>query len=276
MRALAPAKLNLTLRIVGKRSDGYHLLESLVAFTDLHDVLEVTAAETLSLRVTGPFAAACGAVEENLVLRAARLLGTRGAAFTLTKNIPPGAGLGGGSADAAAALQLLNACWGLRLSDAQLQAYATQLGADVAMFLRAPQPLIARGIGEEITPLPTALPPLHAVLVYPHQPLATPAVYGAYQHAPGDAPALVMTDAWLSQIMASRNALQSAAMGLMPEISQMLQALEVTPALLARMTGSGACCFALYDRADAAQASAIALHARYPQWWVQATALLGG
>lgn len=279
MRAAAPAKLNLYLHITGKRADGYHDLESLVVFTGLADMLTVQPGEGLSIAVSGPFADAAGADHDNLVLRAARLLqqvsGTQqGAAFTLEKNIPAGAGLGGGSSDAATALRLLNALWALGMTDAQLHVLATQLGADVAMFLQAPRPLLARGTGTELTPLATPLPPLHAVLVYPHTPLLTAAVYGRMS-APVPRPSWNDALEPLAQLAVMHNDLQRPAISLLPEVAEILLAFETalpTP-LLARMTGSGACCFALYATAEEAARSADAIQRAHPHWWVASTKL---
>lgn len=277
----APAKLNLTLHITGRRADGYHTLESLVVFTTLADTLRVEADDRLSLAVEGPFAGASGVVEENLVLRAARLLrregGIRdGAALRLEKYIPAGAGLGGGSADAAAALQALAVLWNLRIAPGDMAALAVQLGADVPMFL-APRPCIARGIGELLEPLaPNALPPLHAVLVYPHRPLPTAEVYASFartqQRLPTAHPPACVWNAELFYILLrdARNDLQASAMTLAPEIGTVLAALteQAPPPRLVRMTGSGACCFALHDTAALAEQHAMALRAHYPQWWI--------
>lgn len=275
--ALAPAKLNLSLHITGKREDGYHLLESLVVFTDMADMLTVEPAQLLSLTVSGPFAPESGAVDDNLTLRAARLLQAHtgcclGAALHLQKHVPVGAGLGGGSADAAAALRLLNDLWALHLDDAVLHRLAPQLGADVAMFLHG-QAVLAQGIGELLTPV--ALPTLHAVLVYPNKALRTPQVYGYYEgphraaglHENLPAEALVP---WLKAH--THNDLQRPAIQALPEVAEVLLALETAlpaPALV-RMTGSGACCFALYGSPEDAGRAAAQLAQRYPHWWVRA------
>lgn len=279
----APAKLNLNLHITGKRADGYHLLESTVVFAALADELAVAPAPELSLSVTGEFAHEAGGGEGNLVLKAARLLqqvsGTKhGAALTLQKNIPVGAGLGGGSSDAAAALRLLNDFWQLGLADDALFALAPQLGADVAMCLSA-APAVARGVGEILSPLACALPPLQVVLVYPRAPLLTAQVY-AYYTADGTMPP--MRPEWhdaagfFAWLRGTRNDLQRPAIAALPLVAEMLLAMETTPPLpeLVRMTGSGACCFALFTDADRAARFAGALRAHYPGWWVQASAIL--
>ena len=310
----APAKLNLFLHITGKRADGYHLLESMVVFTDLADTLTVEASDTLSLYVEGAFAKGSGEVYDNLVLRAARLLQphtTHGARITLTKNIPVGAGLGGGSADAAATLRVLNAFWGLHLEDAALLALAPQLGADVAMCLHS-RPLIASGVGEVIAPLAHPLPALHAVLVYPRTKLLSKDVYAALLPSP-DAPKSALTSpkgevtlvspseykthhgltsplgevefllrnsgegfpAFIHQLTSTRNDLQHPATTLSPEVVAVLHAMEAAlpmPALV-RMTGSGSCCFALFEHTDHAADYVRCLAKTHPNWWVKAAAI---
>lgn len=276
----APAKLNLFLHIEGRLANGYHAVESLVAFTELADTLRIAAADTLSLESDGAFADAAGAAENNLVLKAARALQAHtgyggGAKLSLTKNIPVGAGLGGGSADAAAALHGLNHGWGLNLSLAELQALALPLGADVPMCL-AGVPAFARGIGEVLTPLAAPLPPLSVLLVHPRVPLLTAEVYAAFARLPPPRAARWPGDSiaeaaeLLAALRRTRNHLQPAAIAVSPHVAEVLLALETLhPAPdLVRMTGSGACCFALY--ADAAHATAA--HAQmlrdYPAWWV--------
>lgn len=277
--AQAHAKLNLCLHVTGKRADGYHLLESLVVFTELADTLHVCAAEALSLHVHGPFSGDAGQDADNLVLRAARLLqqetGTAyGAAITLEKRIPVGAGLGGGSADAAVALQLLNQCWGLGLDMAALHALAPRLGADVAMCLHG-RPCMASGIGDVLQPVPP-LPPLHAVLVHPRLPLLTAEVYRAYMHAarPGQGVWQEPTAFW-PWLQETRNDLQPPALAVQPKIGAMLQCMENTvPApRLVRMTGSGACCFALFTQENEAHDYAEAVRQQQPHWFVAATAV---
>lgn len=288
-RAAAPAKLNLALHLTGRRADGYHELASLMAFTSLADGIHVESAPELSLQVSGPFAHEAGPGEGNLVLKAARLLqqesGTaQGARIALEKNIPVGGGLGGGSSDAAAALVLLNQLWQLGLSDARLHALAPQLGADVAVCL-APSAYLARGIGEVLESLPT-LPLAHAVLVHPRKPLLTKDVYAATGALSPEGEGLVQAVALLRDganaetfythlAQATRNDLQRPAIACMPEVAEILLALETAPQrpLLVRMTGSGACCFALYAHEKSAEAVAAALRSSYPRWWV-ATAQL--
>lgn len=274
----APAKLNLYLHLMGRRPDGYHLLESLVVFTDLADELIIEAADELSLTLEGSFASAAGEAADNLVLKAARALlrhtnSTHGARIKLTKNIPVGAGLGGGSADAAAALRGLNRLWGLGLSDGALASIGLTLGADVPLCL-AGKPTIMRGIGEQLAPLNAPLPTLTALLVYPNAPLATRAVYEAcatlpmpsaapWQPVTGDA------QSFIASLAPTRNQLQRAAIGLSEQVVEVLFALEtlVATADFVRMTGSGACCFALFANASDAQAAHAQIAREHPNWF---------
>ncbi|MDD9876981.1 MAG: 4-(cytidine 5'-diphospho)-2-C-methyl-D-erythritol kinase [Magnetovibrio sp.] len=277
----APAKLNLYLHVIGRRDDGYHLLDSLVAFATIGDRVTVRPAAELSLQIDGPFAAALTGETDNLVLAAARALMQAadiadGAAITLTKNLPVASGIGGGSADAAAAIKALVRLWGVHPATHDLSGLALSLGADVPACLFG-RPVFMGGIGDVLEPAP-ALPDAPMVLVNPGIGVATPAVFGARQGAFGaaapfdddvaDVPALatMLTD--------RRNDLTAAAVALTPEISEVLKALDsATGCLLARMSGSGATCFGLFaGRADA-EAAAIAIGAANPGWWVTATRL---
>lgn len=283
MQAVAPAKLNLSLHVHGKRADGYHELESLVAFTQFGDVLSFAAAETLSLTTSGEFAGGAGDNEHNLVMRAARALQhetstVHGASIQLQKNIPVGAGLGGGSSDAAVTLKMLRALWGVAVPDSVLHDIAASLGADVPMCIAA-KPLIARGRGEQLSPLPYDLPPLFAVLVYPQVALATAAVFGAYtapDHLPKIAWNALGTHSILPSLSLAKNSLQRAAISQCSAVGEILIALEtsVHQPELVRMSGSGSCCFALFNDASRAQACVADIKKRYPQWWVASSALL--
>ncbi len=275
-REAAPAKLNLYLRVVGRRDDGYHLLDSLVVFAGIADTLHVAPSEELSLHVTGPFAAALAGEADNLVLRAARLLaeaaGVRpGGRLTLEKHLPVASGIGGGSADAAAALRLLARHWGL---DAALPAtLAVRLGADVPACLGG-RPSRVGGIGEVLSPAP-ALPPFGLVLVNPGVAVATPSVFRARRggvSAPASLPAGWADAAALAAGLAPLgNDLQDAAIALCPPIADVLARLERWPGcLLARMSGSGATCFGLFADAAAARAAAAGLAApgrSHSGWW---------
>ena len=281
---LAPAKINLTLQILGRRPDGYHELESLVAFAGTGDRLLVEPAEELIFEVTGPFAGQLAhATGDNLVLAATRLLAQAAGIqprvrLQLTKNLPVGAGLGGGSADAAAVLQALRALWGLSFSPDFLASLALPLGADLPVCLYG-RPALMRGIGARLTPAPP-LPPLWLVLVNPGESLATGCVYQARQgpfSRPSDWWSCELPDAATAArlLRAKPNDLQAPACGLCPSIGLVLAALEKSPAcLLARMSGSGASCFGLYGREEEAQAAAARLAADHPDWWVVAAPLL--
>lgn len=262
----APAKVNLYLHVTGKRADGYHLLDSLAVFPAAGDVVTAGAAETLSLDISGPFGAALRGEADNLLLRAARALAPgRGAALSLEKNLPVASGIGGGSADAAAALQVLSALWGI--SDADFRALALQLGADVPVCL-ASRPARMQGIGEILHPAP-ALPEFGMVLVNPGVAVPTPAVFKARQGGFSAPPAL--PEAWadvaamVADLAACTNDLQAAAIGIAPVIGEVLAVLAALPgARLARMSGSGATCFAIFD--TPAQA-AMAAGETPESWW---------
>ncbi len=261
----ARAKVNLFLHVTGRRADGYHLLDSLAVFPDVGDRLTVAPAVALSLDVHGPFAPGLAGEADNLVLRAARALGGQGVRLGLEKNLPIASGIGGGSADAAAALRLLAALWGVA---ADLPAIALGLGADVPVCL-ASRPARMQGVGEILLAAP-ALPACGIVLVNPGVAVATPSVFRA--RAPGFTPPAVLPEGWgdaaamARDLAACTNDLQAAAIGLYPAIAEVLAALAAAPgALLARMSGSGATCFALF--ADAAAARTAAAGLARPGWW---------
>jgi 4-diphosphocytidyl-2-C-methyl-D-erythritol kinase len=281
----APAKVNLTLRVLGRRSDGYHEIESLVAFARCADTLSFSPGGELALTVRGPGAALAGDNDDNLVLKAARALAARLSsltlgAFRLDKQLPVAAGLGGGSADAAAALRLLARANGLECDDPILYAAARETGADVPVCLDRHARMM-RGIGEVLSK-PVALPPLQAVLVNPGVTLSTKAVFAAWRpHAMPPVPVDVSAIAQMTSrkelvqfLAAERNDLEFAAVGLAPVVADVLAALRGLPGCsLARMSGSGATCFALFLSAAQAITGAEALHAKCPQWWIRPTAL---
>ncbi len=263
----APAKVNLYLHVTAKREDGYHLLDSLAVFPAIGDMVSATPAEELSLDITGPFGAVLRAEADNLLLRAARALAPgRGAALTLEKNLPVASGIGGGSADAAAALHALSTLWGIR--DADLPALALGLGADVPVCL-ASAPARMQGIGEILVPAPR-LPEFGMVLVNPGVAVPTPAVFRARQG--GFTPAANLPTSWPSaeamtaDLHRCTNDLQAAAIGIQPVIGEVLDVLTALPgALLARMSGSGATCFAIFPTPAAAAAAASRI--TQPGWW---------
>lgn len=278
----APAKLNLHLHVVGKRADGYHLLDSLVAFAAIHDTVSAAKARSLSLAVAGPFASALAGEGDNLVLRAARSLAgaagmAPGAALRLIKRLPVASGIGGGSADAAAALAAVGALWRLDPDPAALAALALSLGADVPVCL-AGRTAQMSGIGETMSPAP-ALPPVALVLANPLVPLPTPAVFKARQGAFSEPAPLASAPRDVRDLAEAlarrRNDLTAAAIGLVPEIAVVLSALQAQPGcLLARMSGSGATCFALFARGDEAAAAETSLQQSRPGWWVKASQLV--
>jgi 4-diphosphocytidyl-2-C-methyl-D-erythritol kinase len=271
----APAKLNLSLQVVGRRADGYHLLDGLVAFADIGDVVAAEAADATSLAIEGPFAAGLSAGPDNLVLRAAAALGadTSAAALRLVKNLPVASGIGGGSADAAAALRALQRLWGIDLPPRQLHAIAALLGADVPMCL-ASEPCWIAGVGDVLDPLPD-LPEAGLILANPGIPLATPAVFKR-RSGGFSAPkrfAIPPTAAALAQsLAATANDLTEAAEACVPAIAALRRQLAALPgALLARMSGSGATCFALFASRAAAEAALAPLKAAIPAgWWAAA------
>lgn len=284
----ASAKVNLTLRVLGRRADGYHEISSLVAFADCGDRLSLTPGSTLALTVGGPRAAQAGANDDNLVLKAARALAARipglvAGAFQLDKELPVAAGLGGGSADAAAALRLMARANDLPPGDPRLYEAARATGADVPVCLD-PRPRLMWGIGEKLS-APLDLPPLHAVLVNPGVALATKDVFAGWPAAvhplpPFDLAAVEKTQdrqQFFQALARQANDLEAAAIKLAPAVGGLLAALRALAGCrLARMSGSGATCFGLFDSPDAAQSAAKTLSDKCPQWWVRACVLGSG
>ncbi len=278
----APAKINLALAVTGRREDGYHLLDSLVTFAAFGDRIGLTPAQEDRFTLSGRFSGTLAAEGDNLVTRARDRLRAALAEsgqtappvhIHLEKNLPVASGIGGGSADAAATLRGLLALWQARLPKDALGTIAIGLGADVPMCL-AGRPLIARGIGEDITPV--AMPALPMVLANPLVGVSTPAVFKAL--AVKRNPPLVMDAApadWLDAIGRLRNDLEPPARTLCPEISALADALAATDAQVLRMSGSGATCFALYRSDEAAEAAAALLAGRHPSWFSTATRTLG-
>ena len=274
----APAKLNLYLHVTGKVDDGYHLLDSLIAFANVGDEIKARNAAdgSLSLAVRGPFAKDLADEADNLVLRAARKLreavGIKaGAHLVLEKRLPVASGIGGGSADAAAALKALCRIWDVQLSEADMRTLALDLGADVPICWVG-TPAFVGGIGDEIETAPP-LPPVPLVLVNPRVAVSTPAVFKArtggfqetdrFKETPIDA-------AHLAFLLKSRdNGLTDAAKTLCPPVGSVLNGLAATESpLLVRMSGSGGTCFALYETQEQALAAAEQLYDVEPEWWV--------
>lgn len=269
----ASAKLNLCLHVTGRRGDGYHLLDSLVVFADVADRVSAAPGQGLSLRVTGPEGAGLGSEPDNLVLRAARSMGVTDAALLLEKHLPVAAGIGGGSADAAAALRALARWTGRPLpSDAEV----LRLGADVPVCLSG-RPARMTGIGEGLTPLPP-LPALWVVLVNPRVAVPTPQVFAALTRRDNpplpDLPpsALASAEAFTSWLTGhTRNDLVAPARSAAPLLTEVQSALSATPTcLLARMSGSGGTHFGLFASAEAAETAARSLVSAHPGWWITA------
>lgn len=272
LTAFAPAKVNLHLHVVGRRADGYHLLDSLVVFAGVGDRLSVSPAAGFTLSITGPFAAGLESEPDNLVLRAGRALAATAGIepsghLVLEKNLPVASGIGGGSADAAAALRLLSRFWGI---SPDLDALGPTLGADVPVCL-AGKPSLMSGIGEILSPAPP-LPGLGIVLVNPGVAVSTPAVFrsrsGAFA-SPARFPDAGWADAesLARSLNGTTNDLEAPARALAPAIIETVGTLAGIPGCwLARMSGSGATCFGLFaSQADAERAAAAIVR---PEWWV--------
>ena len=287
---LAPAKVNLSLHVTGRRADGYHLLDTLVAFAPFGDSVGLTAAEDLTLAVDGPEASGVPTDRSNLVMRAASALcAAMGApeqgALHLTKCLPPASGIGGGSSDAAAALRAMMALHGWRAEvgaggvlllgdDKSLNLAA--LGADVPMCFDA-GPARVRGIGEDVAAV--SLPALPALLVNPRVEVSTPQIFKALATKdnppmPADIPAFEGVAECIDWLASQRNDLEAPARALAPEIGEVLAALRTLDGCrLARMSGSGATCFALFESLPEAEAALAAIQSSHPDWWAAAGAL---
>lgn len=276
----ALAKINLALHVTGQRPDGYHLLDMLVTFARHGDRLAFAPSPADELTISGRFALDLDP-GGNLVLKARDML--RQAALAqgdhappvhihLEKNLPIASGIGGGSADAAAALRGLLRLWSIRLPGDILSAIAIKLGADVPMCLTS-RPLIARGIGEEIEPV--ALPSFVIVLANPLKAVSTPEIFRLLTEK-RNPPLDVRTGGWLATIEANRNDLEPPARKLVPEIEQISALLKQAGAKFVRMSGSGATCFGIFGSIEAAEAAAAKLHSERPDWYFKATETLSG
>lgn len=269
IEVFAPAKINLTLHVTGQRADGYHLLDSLVVFADVGDSIRMELAEDLSLEITGPKAAGLQGEGDNLILRAARRMQVdQGARIVLDKVLPVSSGIGGGSSDAAAAMRGLASLWQVPLpGDPQV------LGADVPVCLRA-MPTRMRGIGDVLEEVPT-LPPSWLVLVNPGVAVSTPEVFkrlASKDNAPmpEDLPEMGSAGDFAAWLKWMRNDLERPAILIQPVIATVLAALRMRRGcLLARMSGSGATCWGMFDNPDDAARAAEDLARERPDWWVQ-------
>jgi 4-diphosphocytidyl-2-C-methyl-D-erythritol kinase len=282
----APAKINLTLHVTGRRADGYHVLESLVAFSRSGDTLALVPGDRLELAVAGPTAPAAGDPNANLVVKAARNLaerieGLKLGAFRLVKNLPVAAGIGGGSSDAAAALRLLARHNDLALDDPRLHDAAVATGADVPVCVAAKARMM-RGIGETLGPV-VDLPPLPVLIVNPRKALETKSVFAEMKIAVGaethyglhpEIASGLSAEMLIAALKKGRNDMEDAACVLMPIIGDVLAILAAAPGCkLARMSGSGATCFALFPDCRAVAKAKRSILAAHPNWWVKAAML---
>lgn len=282
---IARAKVNLALHVTGVRRDGYHVIETLVVFCDIGDSISVSRASRDGFEIKGRYGGHLSITDDNLVVRARERL--RAAAqregqsvfptsIVLHKELPISAGIGGGSADAAAVLHALAALW--RLRGINIEEDALALGADVPMCLMS-QPLVASGVGENLQRL-NSFPSLDLVLVNPGVPVSTFDVFAALENKrnpPLDLPPTISTTSDLvAALSATRNDLEEPARQIAPEISSVLKALRSNGARLARMSGSGATCFGIFSDADSARDAVTRLRAAHPQWYVETTRTLAG
>jgi 4-diphosphocytidyl-2-C-methyl-D-erythritol kinase len=278
----APAKINLCLHVGARRADGYHDLQSLVAFAGFGDELTFEKADSLSLSIGGPFAESLDGQGENLILKAARRLSAEaarppGAKITLTKRIPVASGVGGGSSDAAATLRGLTRLWSLALSTEHLQKIGAEIGSDVPVCV-APSAAWMEGRGERVQSLP-ALPRLSALLVNPGVHVSTADVFRRLDHRSGvnlAAPIMTFADslALVRYLETTSNDLEMPAIALAPAIGEVLHELKCLPGVLfARMSGSGATCFAITNDVESADAGLRDLQNRFPDWWMVETVL---
>lgn len=276
------AKLNLYLHVVGRRPDGYHLIDSLFIFLDVCDEISIAESDNIELIVDGPYSKALGDPKTNLVMLAATRLAeeagvSRGARISLTKNLPVASGIGGGSADAAATLRGLRKFWGAEFSDQDLMRIGLELGADVPSCVGS-RPASVSGIGEVVDPV-SDLPDFAVLLVNPMVGLSTAQVFAGLKNsgAPfSEASSLGVAPAdfeqFRTQIEARRNDLEASAIGIAPVIGEVLVEIgAMTDCGLARMSGSGATCFGLFEEFEAARRAADDLRRARPDWWISAT-----
>jgi 4-diphosphocytidyl-2-C-methyl-D-erythritol kinase len=278
----APAKINLALHVTGQRADGYHLLEMLVTFTEVGDVIHIEDAPEDRFSISGPFSLTLKQSDagDNLVLRArdylrqASGIGFRPVAIHLDKNLPISSGIGGGSADAAATLRGLCRHWNIALAPGELADIALKLGADVPMCL-ASQPLMARGIGEDIETI-ADMPVLNLVLVNPLKAVSTPQIFKRLKSKSNPPLGQRGDEPWMVFIGKSRNDLEPPAREVLTEIGEASDLLAGAGAELVRMSGSGATCFGIFATTEHAQSAAIRLRQQRPGWYVEATKTIDG
>jgi len=277
---LAPAKINLALHVTGQRADGYHLLDSLAVFTRFGDRVEIEPSDSDGFSVSGKYASGVPLDETNLVVKAREALRreagagqTPPVAIRLEKNLPIASGIGGGSSDAAAVLRGLVRAWRLDIGDAALARIGLSLGADVPMCLAA-KPLIARGIGDEISPVPD-FPALGLVLVNPGVAVSTPDVFKALEKRDNEGlpplPRGFDFHSIRNWLETTRNDLEAAALAIQPPIGRALSLLNRAGSGFSRMSGSGATCFGLFETGNVAKRAAAEIRSRQPDWFVAAT-----
>ena len=284
---LARPKVNLTLEVTGRREDGYHLLQSLVVFPEGGDQLEISASDDLILRVDGPFGGGVPADVNNLVLKVAMYLRDKynvpeGAALKLKKNLPIASGIGGGSADAAAALRGLNRFWNLGLSDRELEKIGLQFGADIPVCVRS-LACFMEGIGDQLS-LPVQVPGMTILLINPGVSVSTPSIFSELNYPMGSQKGGAELPENFSNIReflgyasGHCNDLQPPAIFLVPEIADVLDSFsEIETCLFYRMSGSGATCFGLFRCLEEASAAAATISSKHPDWWVFTASLKGG
>ena len=279
----APAKINLFLHVGTRRADGYHPLESLVVFVDAGDTLVFEDADSLSLTIDGPFGEGLAGEGDNLVLRAARALAAKagvakGAAITLTKSLPVASGIGGGSADAAAALRGLARLWKIDITPDAMMPIAATLGSDVPVCV-ASRPSFMEGRGEIVTAV-AGVPSVAMLLINPGVAVPTPAVFRTLAERSGTGmarPASFGADAraLAAYLETTRNDLEAPALAIAPAIGEVLAALRAQPGvLLARMSGSGATCFGIFESDAAAKVAKRTIKGARPAWWAQVADVL--
>lgn len=279
LKVHVPAKINLFLHVLGNSSNGYHELESLVAFTEVGDDLLIEPADKLTFALKGPFSNKLLLNESNLVVQAAQLMGKGfkslpGAKITLEKNLPIASGIGGGSADAAAVFSALNVFWRIGKTNKELAALGLSLGADVPVCIYGKTAFLG-GIGEIIEPAPE-LPSMGVLLVNPNLSLSTASVFSSFDSAFSKANNKI--ESWLNlqnfitYLQEKRNDLELSAKRLAPEINEVLNVLENEPnCLLARLSGSGATCFGLFSSSDGAKKGKQSISQKHQEWWVRDT-----
>ncbi len=274
LKAIAPAKINLNLHVTGRRNDGYHLLESIITFADFGDEIAIKENEVITLKMSGPFSKGLDN-ENNLVIRATKILADvfkikKGVEIELKKNIPVGAGLGGGSADAADVVDLLCGLWKIKITEKQKLEIGLKLGADVPVC-QVGQPSFVRGIGEIVEPI-NNFGKLYSVLVNPAINLSTKDVFSRgiknYSLPLKNLPE--RKDEWIDFLKMQRNDLTENSIHIVPEIKDLLRKIAATnDCIFSRMSGSGASCFGIYPDKNSAIKAARKLAEQNPKWWVK-------